>query len=122
MRSKANWAELGERNTKFFLNLEKRNYRNKCITKLINEKDEIVDKQDEILKYEAEFYKNLYTEPKKDDQNEEQGNFLEGDIPKLSNINSELCEQNITMLEIGAALKELKNGKSPGTDGFTADF
>jgi exonuclease III len=38
MRSKVDWAEMGERNTKFFLNLEKRNYKNKCITKLINEK------------------------------------------------------------------------------------
>ena len=52
LRSKAQWAELGERNTKYFLNLEKRNYKNKCITKLIKENNkEIIDKQ-EILNYE----------------------------------------------------------------------
>jgi hypothetical protein len=33
-----------------------------------------------------------------------------------------MCEQDINIKEIGQALKELKNGKSPGTDGFTADF
>ena len=36
IRSKADWTEHGERNSKFFLNLEKRNYQTKCITKLIN--------------------------------------------------------------------------------------
>jgi exonuclease III len=122
LRSKANWAELGERNTKFFLNLEKRNYKNKCITKLINDQDETINKENEILEYEANFYKKLYTEPKKGDQNEDQGQFLEGNNIKLNDDNSDFCEQNITMSEIGIALKELKNGKSPGTDGFTADF
>jgi hypothetical protein len=39
LRSKINWAEFGERNSKFFLNLEKRNYNMKCITKLIDEKE-----------------------------------------------------------------------------------
>ena len=31
LRSKAQWAEAGERNTKYFLNLEKRNYNSKYI-------------------------------------------------------------------------------------------
>ena len=43
-------------------------------------------------------------------------------VPKLSQQNKDSCECNITMEEVGKALKELKNGKSPGTDGFTPDF
>ena len=35
IRSKAKWVEEGEKNTKYFLNLEKRNYEKKCIRKLI---------------------------------------------------------------------------------------
>ena len=34
VRRRAQWAENGEKNTKFFLNLEKRNYDNKVIHKL----------------------------------------------------------------------------------------
>jgi hypothetical protein len=34
VRSRANWAENGEKSTKYFLGLEKRNYKTNCITKL----------------------------------------------------------------------------------------
>jgi hypothetical protein len=33
-----------------------------------------------------------------------------------------MCDRNITVEEAGKALKQLKNGKSPGSDGFTTDF
>ena len=37
MRSRVRWAELGEKNTKYFLNLEKQNYNTKYIKKLFTE-------------------------------------------------------------------------------------
>ena len=44
LRSKAKWAEEGEKNTKYFLNLEKRNYNNTCINILFNkDNEEITD-------------------------------------------------------------------------------
>ncbi len=33
-----------------------------------------------------------------------------------------MCESGITELEIGTAIDQLKNGKSPGIDGISADF
>jgi hypothetical protein len=51
LRSKSDWVEQGERNTKFFLNLEKRNYRMKCITKLTTEEDKEISEPETILKY-----------------------------------------------------------------------
>jgi hypothetical protein len=125
IRSKCDWAEFGEKNTKYFLNLEKRNYNNKCISKLINEEQVTITDSNEILNYETKFYKKLYTIP------EHEGNitrencmeeFLDRSTPKISNENVELCEQQLDMEDIGYALKELQNGKSPGTDGFTPDF
>jgi hypothetical protein len=112
LRSKADWAEAGEKNTKFFLNLEKRNYKNKCITKLLNEKDEIIEDKEKILEYEAEYYKKLYSEPKQhqpETENNQQNTFIDKDTPKLSEINKDLCEKDITVEELGGALKELKN-------------
>ena len=38
LRSKTKWVEDGEKNTKYFLNLEKRNYNNTYIKMLINKK------------------------------------------------------------------------------------
>ena len=44
LRSKTKWSEEGEKNTKYFLNLEKRNYNKKTIKKLIGANgDEITD-------------------------------------------------------------------------------
>ena len=125
IRSKADWAEFGEKNSKYFLNLEKRNYKNKCITKLINESDEIIEDSNEILKYEEEFYKNLYTQPEELDNTKRDNpilEFVDEETPKIHMADMELCEQDINLEEIGLALMDLKNGKSPGTDGFTPDF
>ena len=126
--SKCSWAEFGERNSKFFLNLEKRNYNNKCITKLTNEADKIeLTDPDQILKYEELFYKNLYSNPTKSDDEikiEEAvaDTFVNNTLPKISETDKTKCEEAISLEEIGIALKNLQNGKSSGSDGFTPDF
>ena len=33
-----------------------------------------------------------------------------------------MCEVNLSFRECGEAFKLMKNGKSPGSDGFTVDF
>ena len=122
IRSKVNWAEFGEKNSKFFLNLEKRNYKSKCITKLIKNDSEEITNPDDILKYEENFYKTLYSQKEnKVDQNIED-TFNDETLPKISDADKNSCETIINLDEIGIALKELKNGKSPGSDGFTTEF
>jgi exonuclease III len=108
LRAKVDWAEIGERNTKFVLNLEKRNYKNKCITKLINEEDKIVENKNDILEYEARYYKNLYTNKMITNENENPQDefFMDPDTPKLKEEDKMFCEQDINITEISAALKE----------------
>ena len=127
IRSKVSWVEYGEKNSAFFLNLEKRNHKQKCITKLIDEETKKeVTKPDDILKYEENFYKTLYSTREKNGQEKEEENaknlFLDETLPKITQEDKQSCETEVTLLEIGAALKELQNGKSPGSDGFTTEF
>ena len=126
IRSKVDWAEHGEKNTKFFLNLEKRNHDMKCITKLIDEEEQEIDNPDKILEYEEKFYKELYSnnlQPENQTQKEQAAKiFTDETLPKISEIDKSNCETPITMEEVGKALKQLDNGKSPGSDGFTTDF
>ena len=127
IRSKAAWAEFGERNSKFFLNLEKRNHNKKCITKLINETNDEITEANEILKYEESFYKTLYTAPQTNlnetQKQEEAANyFKDNTLPKINEVDKKSCDNDITIEETGIALKDLANGKSPGSDGFTPDF
>ena len=45
-RSRVNWAAKGEKNSKYFLNLDRRNYMNKVMTKLIlNNNEEIMSQK-----------------------------------------------------------------------------
>jgi hypothetical protein len=117
-RSKCSWAEEGERNTKFFLNLEKHNFDNKNITKLKIDNTEINDEKS-INKAIKTFYEELYSE------NECNVQLLDDviiDLPQLSEEDKNLTNGIITEVEALKALKALSNGKTPGIDGLTTDF
>ena len=60
LRSKARWHEEGERNTKYFFSLEKRNHDNKTITKIKIGEDSYIEDQFEILEEQKNFYESLY--------------------------------------------------------------
>ena len=120
IRSKADWVEFGERNTKYFANLEKWNYKTKCISKLITEKREL-NSQREILLEEQRFYENLYTSKGSDATCQEY--FINNEnIQKLTEEQKMDLESPMSIEELSKALKELPNGKSPGSDGFSTDF
>ena len=61
LRSKCQWAEEGEKSTKYFLRLEKRNYCNKVISQLMDE-EKLEENPQTILELEKNYYKELYTE------------------------------------------------------------
>ncbi len=61
LRSQSKWTEEGEKNTSYFLQLQKHNYCNKKISQLeINNK--IISNPGEILKVQGNFFKELYME------------------------------------------------------------
>ena len=121
-RSKLKWVEQGERNTKFFFDTEKRNYNQKHITKLISEdQSEITDPVD-ILEEERQYYKKLYSSERKLDTGIYDQFLKNINIPKLNDLDKDICETPLKIEEIGKALKDLSNDKTPGTDGFTTNF
>ena len=61
IRSKAKWIEDGEKCTKYFIQLENRNYKTKYI-KTIHVNDRVVKEQKDILREQKQFYADLYTE------------------------------------------------------------
>ena len=123
-RSKAKWVEEGEKNTKYFLNLEKRNFNNKYICKLITKNNEEVTSLKDIINEEMQFYQDLYTSKSKDEGNISEGQnfFKQNRIPQLPNLEKIMCDEVLTLEEITKALKLLPNNKSPGSDGFTTSF
>ena len=46
----------------------------------------------------------------------------ESNIEHLTETERNQCEGMVTYTELGQVLKDMKNGKTPGTDGFTVEF
>ena len=77
--------------------------------------------QNEIINETKTFYENLYKEkPVKPIDLDTVLPFE--DIPKLSENQKQELEGQITIEEALNSLKNMKNDKSPGSDGFTTEF
>ena len=123
LRSRARWVEYGEKPTSYFANLEKRNSVNKSIIHLQNSKGESLRNQDQIVEETLSFYRNLY-ESKDDKLNLEEfdQHLFRSDFPNLTEVKLRALEGRLSVGELLAALKKIPNNKSPGSDGFTAEF
>ena len=107
IRTKANWTENGEKPSKYFCSLEKRNFVNKNIVKVVNDKNESVTNQEEILN---EINQN------NDDKLEEVSLSTllnENSVPKLSDEQKQFLETHISSSEVHISLKNLKKTTNP---------
>ena len=119
LRSRARWIAEGEKISNYFCNLEKRHYVSKHMARIIDKGGNTLNKQEDILCEVQQFYKSLYANI--DVENCEINNLV-NNIPCLSDIDASELEGNITLDEATSALRNMKNNKSPGTDGFTVEF
>ncbi len=121
LRARAKYYEEGDKPSRFFLNMEKRNYTNKFITRLIVN-GKVIESQKEILEEQKKFYHNLYSQHV-DENKEEIEKFLgDENIRPITEQQARTCEGQITEVEIKRAIKGMKNGKTPGSDGFPVEF
>ena len=120
MRSRVQWTEEGEKNTKYFYNLEKANYKKKNIKKLVVNNVEITN-QKEILNTAKDFYTQLYSRCEVDST--DILNYLnQTDIPKLTVDEKTSCEGKITKEECESVIKYFVKNKTPGNDGIPIEF
>ena len=124
MRAKARWHLYGERNTKYFCNLEKRHYNEKLMTKLINDDGEELTSLPDIIEEQKSFYENLYSSRCPLNNLERNKRFFpeNTNMTKLTNEESLEIDNDITVEECFKVLKNMKRNKSPGSDGFTVEF
>ena len=116
-------VQHGERSSKYFLNLEKRNHVKKHIRKLyIN--GSITTDPLKILNEQKRFYQELYQSfNKKSNNSKEISLFLDNlNIPKLSEVDKNVCEGKISADECYKSLDSFQNNKTPGNDGIPIEF
>jgi len=67
LRSRTRWHNEGEKNTKYFLNLEKRHYRQGTISRLKKNEKDFATTDKEIFHECESFFKDLYSSKMKTD-------------------------------------------------------
>ena len=114
-RSKVKWSMEAERNTAYFYNLERAKYNAKTCTSLINESGQLVKDDRKILKMQTDFYQELYTAD--DSVSFEIEDVVENKADDI------IATENIplSVQEVKNAIKSLKNGSCPGSDGLPSE-
>ena len=107
----------GGKPTRYFCSLESRNYVNKTIPKVQQENGNTIN-----FKKFQKFYSNLYAPLNSEKDINDQVILKNLQHPVLTDIESSNLEGEIIADEISNVLRNMKNNKSSGSDGFTVDF
>ena len=120
IRARVQWQEEGERCTAYFANLEKSRGNQTLIRAIKRQDGTVTDNIYQILDEHVQFYKDLYTaEPTDTNKQDDILRLLENTLTEDAKY---ICEGEITPLECTKAVKSFARNKSPGTDGFPAEF
>lgn len=119
LRSKARWAAKGEKITKYYCNLEKRHYVSKQMFTLVTNDGTCLDRTEDMLAETKKYFETLYSERQVQEVDLQKFSHT---LPKLTDEEADQLEGLITLEEASHALKNMANGKSPGSDGMTVDF
>ena len=142
LNDKNNWILNGDKASSWYLNLVKNRSAASNIPKLIEPAvdqagNPIVNadgtqlkvetcKQEEILQKVGEHFTKVFAKKETSCTISEflndNGNSLAPNFAKISNESREALERNLTTDELSLALSKMKNGSSPGVDGFGASW
>ena len=121
MRCKIKWYNEGEKNTKCFLNLEKRHFKLSTISQLKITDQKFIKSDKEILAECETFYKELYTSHENVIPTDSDF-FQPENETSLDDNEATSYEGYLTEQECLKALRSMDRDKTPGTDGLPADF
>lgn len=113
--------EEGEKSTRYFYSLEKRQKNNHTIKTLTRDNLDTISDTCAILSETHNFYKTLYTAEPIDLQAQQQL-FHSHPIPQLPDTERTNCDAPLTEQELYKALTSMENNKSPGIDGLSTNF
>ena len=116
-RCKKTWIQGGEKMSKYYFNLEKRNFTSKTMYIVRRADGTLTKDYSEILNLQHDFYENLYLS-----NPDVRFNLQNNSGILLSNELREKLDSVISCDEIFDAMMTLKNGKCPGIDGLSVEL
>ena len=84
--------------------------------------NKLITEPEDIEKTFQRYYEELYSQPESA-QREEIKSFLNTlDLPKIGQTQNDTLTRDISIEEVVEAINRIKNGKSPGSDGYPAEW
>ena len=120
IRAHIQWAEEGERPTKFFLRQEKLRGQQRLIAAIRRPDGSLAQTTQDILAVWRDYCFQLFSAQPLNP--EDQDVFINSLTNTLSSTEAESCEGPLTESECLAALRNMAINKSPGVDGLPAEF
>lgn len=117
-KAKARWTCLGEKPSAYFLGLEKRLSKDKCISSLKDENGRTLTSPLNILAYECRYFSDIYTE---DPDRLDPVQDLPLPVDEVTRITASI-NLPFTYRDFHSALNDLNKNKSPGSDRITPEF
>ena len=118
IRSRAKWIGDGEKNSKYFCNLEKRNLVQRSMCFMQKDNGKIMHDSKSI----NTDVKSFYEQPRSKADILDKGIDENLDHSTLTREERDSLEGLVNIQELSIAVKILNNDKSPGSDGYTEEF
>ncbi|CAC5384245.1 unnamed protein product [Mytilus coruscus] len=115
LRSKSQWALESDRNTAYFLKLEKYRQNKNVISEIKDCDGKIVTETNDLLNVIHDYYKHLFSCVSIDMHSIDE--LLNNVNVKIDDEDVEMCDDEINIEEIEKSFKGMKKGKTPGPDG-----
>lgn len=122
LKSKSKFYIHGNKTSKMLANQLRLIQATRHITEIRMEDGNITTDLSKINDTFTNFYKKLYSSESPDDSTPMKVFLNNLNIPGLSTEDQKILEKPITKEEIAKAISSLNSGKSPGPDGFPAEF
>lgn len=121
-RLKTCFYESGEKASKLMASQLKKKDASMLIPAINNGRDEVSTDNAEINSIFKNFYENLYKSEVPVNKDRYANFFSNLEIPVVSQAQVDMMDEPIDEEEVRAAIMSMKSGKSPGLDGFTAEY
>ena len=109
IRSRARWYEQSEKSNKYFLTLESSRGKKSTIRKIIREDKSLTTNPKVIMDELESFYSSLYQANSSRESEFLADSFLKNvSVPKLSEVQKEKCDENLTVLILQKVFKKIK--------------
>lgn len=120
-RARLQWVQNGDNNSSFFFNSVRFRNHFKSITNILDLNGVTHTDHMGITSSFVRYFSDLWTDPI-GVSHEELISFLPNEIPQISVNDAANLIKEVSKLEVFEALQSLLKGKSPGPDGFNAEF